>query len=94
MVTDSKFLENVEDFEGIRRGFDSEVRFIYNFIKNHLSKEGTFEVVTKNIFIACDSCKRELLVLQELLKGRGKLKIISVDQIKGTRDLKEYLRIK
>lgn len=94
IVKDSKFLENVEDFEGVNRGGDSEVRFIYNFIKNHLSKEGTFEIVTKNIFIACDSCKRELLILQELLKGRGSIKVISVDEVKGTKNLKNYLQIK
>ncbi|CAL2080313.1 hypothetical protein [Tenacibaculum sp. 190524A02b] len=94
IVTDNEFLKNVEDYEGVRRGYDSEVRFIYNFIKTHLPKEGTFEITTKNIFIACDSCKRELLMLQELLKGRGSIKVVSVDDIEGTRDLKKYLRIK
>ncbi|MGY3793763.1 hypothetical protein [uncultured Aquimarina sp.] len=94
VVTDSKFLRNVEDFEGVRRGLDSEVRFIYNFIQEHLPKKGTFEITTKNIFIACDSCKRELLMLQELIKDRGTIKVVSVDTIKGTRDLKNYLRIK
>ncbi|WP_298544763.1 hypothetical protein [uncultured Aquimarina sp.] len=94
VVTDPKFLRNVEDFEGVRRGFDSEVRFIYNFIQEHLPKKGTFEITTKNIFIACDSCKRELLMLQELIKGRGTIKVVSVDNIKGTKNLKDYLRIK
>lgn len=62
-------------------------------LKKKIPKEGTFEITTKNILVACDSCKRELLILQELLKDKGKINIISVDQIKGTRGLKEYLKI-
>jgi hypothetical protein len=92
-VEDEKFLEHLIDDIKPRKN-DSEVKFIYNFLQNHVQRGDYFIIETKNIFIACDSCKRELLVLKELLGKKGKITIISNSEVEGTKSLKRYLNRK
>ncbi len=47
----------------------------------------------KNIFHACSSCRREFLVLDDLLKDRVEITIIGNPELKNSRDLKERLNL-
>lgn len=94
-ITDSKFLKNVRDSLGYPKNNDSEIKWIYNFLKNHLHTADEFIIETKNIFYACSSCQREFLILQEYVAKMGKKMKITIygdEEIKGTAEL--LLKIK
>ena len=92
-----KFVERAVDFEGQVRKYDSEIKYIFNFLKNHVNKGDEFIIETRNIFKTCGSCKREFIMLENYLKTKGKkVKIIvySDDTIEKTAQLKKKLKIK
>lgn len=92
------FVTGAYDLYGRSRHFDSEIKFIYNFLKNHAHKADEFIIETKNIFKTCGSCSREFVLLKQLLEQQGKkLRIIvkADDRITGFGKLKEiYPEIK
>lgn len=92
-----KFVEGVVDFRNRPRNYDSEIKYIFNFLKKHADKGDEFVIETKNIFKTCGSCRREFVMLEEYLKSKGKkVKIIvfSDESIEGTAHLKKKLKIK
>lgn len=77
--------------------YDSEIKYIFNFLKNHMNKGDEYIIETKNIFRTCGSCKREFVMLEDYLHKQGKkVKIVvySDETIKGTEDLKIALKLK
>ncbi|PTX60506.1 hypothetical protein C8N46_106151 [Kordia periserrulae] len=87
-----KFVKDALDFEGIPRVFDSEIKYIYNFLKNHLHKGDEFIIEMKNIYKTCGSCTREFMMLEDLLSSLGKKVtfIIHTDErIKGFSQITE-----
>ncbi|OPB88639.1 hypothetical protein BB020_03135 [Elizabethkingia occulta] len=92
-----KFVGGAGDFANRPRNYDSEIKYIFNFLKNHANKGDEFIIETSNIFKTCGSCKREFVMLENYLKTKGKkIKIIvfSDEMIKGTEDLKTVLKLK
>ena len=92
-----KFVDGAIDFSGGIRKYDSEIKYIFNFLKNHMNKGDEFVIETRNIFKTCGSCKREFVMLEDYLRTQGKkVKIIvySDETIKGTEDLKIALKLK
>ncbi|GAA4760824.1 MULTISPECIES: hypothetical protein [Flavobacterium] len=92
------FVTGAYDLFGRSRKFDSEIKFIYNFLKNHAYKADEFIIETSNIFKTCGSCSREFVLLKQLLENQGKkLRIIvkADESIKGTSNLmKKYPELK
>ncbi|MDR6969669.1 hypothetical protein J2X31_003703 [Flavobacterium arsenatis] len=91
------FVKGASDFSGNPRNYDSEIKYIFNFLRNHINKGDEFIIETQNIFKTCGSCRREFVMLEDYLKTQGKkVKIIvySDETIKGTARLKEKLKIK
>lgn len=91
------FVEGAIDYEKRARRFDSEIKYIYNFLKNHLDKGDEFIIETSNIFKICGSCSREFLMLENYLKSIGKkvtLTVKSDSKIEGFSDLKDIPEIK
>lgn len=92
------FVTGAYDLFGRSRKFDSELKFIYNFLKNHAHKADEFIIETQNIFKTCGSCSREFVLLKQLLEQQGKkLRIVvkADNQIEGTKDLfKKYPELK
>lgn len=91
------FVKGAEDFGGIPRNYDSEIKYIFNFLKNHIDKGDEFIIETQNIFKTCGSCRREFVMLEDYLKLQGKkVKIIvmSDETIEGGRMLRDKLKIK
>lgn len=68
----SKFVTGAFDLQGRSRKYDSEIKFIYNFIKNHMDKADEFIIETSNIFKTCGSCEKEFILLKQILEARGK----------------------
>ncbi len=93
-ITDKNFVENVVDINGRSRKNDSEIKYIYNFLKNHLNKGDYFIIETTNIMTACSSCRRELLMLKELLGDQVKIIVNSIDELEEVRHVEEYLKYK
>lgn len=91
VVVDPKFKNGLEDFDKIKRRNDSEVKYIFNFLQNHAYKGDYFIIESTNIFVACDSCKREFVTLKKLFGDKIKIRIKSVDHITGTHDLDNFL---
>lgn len=92
-----KFVEGAVDFAGQPRNYDSEIKYIFNFLKNHINKGDEFIIETRNIFKTCGSCQREFIMLEDYLRQQGKkVKIIvfSDENILGTKMLKNKLKIK
>ncbi len=92
-----KFVKGAVDFRNRPRNYDIEIKYIFNFLKKHVDKGDEFVIETKNIFKTCGSCRRELVMLEEYLKSKGKkVKIImlSDETIEGTAHLKKKLKIK
>lgn len=92
------FVTGAYDLFGRSRKFDSEIKFIYNFLKNHAYKADEFIIETSNIFKTCGSCSREFVLLKQLLENQGKKLTIIVkadERIEGFSKLKEiYPEIK
>lgn len=92
-----KFVEGAIDFGNRPRKYDSEIKYIFNFLKNHMNRGDEFVIETRNIFKTCGSCKREFVMLEDYLRTQGKkIKIVvySDETIKGTEDLKIALKLK
>lgn len=92
-----KFVDGAVDFANRPRKFDSEIKYIFNFLKKHMNKGDEFVIETRNIFKTCGSCKREFVMLEDYLRAQGKkVKIIvySDETVEGTRDLLKNLKIK
>lgn len=93
----AKFSQNAVDYVGRIRSFDSELKYIFNFLKNHINKGDEFVIETKNIFATCSSCKREFLMLEEYMTSIGKkvkFIVFSDETIKSTKFLKKKLKVK
>ncbi|MEE4000013.1 hypothetical protein V1T75_06645 [Tenacibaculum sp. FZY0031] len=94
----TKFVTGAYDLTGKPRKYDSEIKFIYNFLKNHVNKADEFVIETSNIFATCTSCSREFVMLEEYLKTLGKKVkfVVKTDEaVSGFTDLKElYPEIK
>lgn len=91
------FVEGAVDFAGQVRKYDSEIKYIYNFLKNHINKGDEFIIETQNIFTTCGSCRREFVMLEDYLSKLGKkvkITVYSDETIKGTARLKEKLKLK
>ncbi|HEX8574881.1 MAG TPA: hypothetical protein VF677_01165 [Flavobacterium sp.] len=91
------FVKGASDFGNVPRNYDSEIKYIFNFLKNHIDKGDEFIVETQNIFKTCGSCRREFVMLEDYLKLQGKkvkIVVISDETIEGTRDLLNNLKIK
>lgn len=83
----SKFASGAVDKSNRFRNFDSELKYIFNFIKKHANKGDEFIVDISSLIKVCDSCSRELLMLEEYLIYRGKtIKFI----IKHDRELVKF----
>lgn len=92
VVDDPIFRNDLEDFEKIKRKNDSEIKYIFNFLQNHAHKGDYYIIESTNIFVACDSCKREFVTLKKLFGDKIKIRIKSVDHIAGTTDLEKFLK--
>ncbi|WP_295222035.1 hypothetical protein [uncultured Chryseobacterium sp.] len=91
-----KFVEGAVDFANRPRMYDSEIKYIFNFLKNHMNKGDEFIIETRNIFKTCGSCRREFVMLEDYLRTqRKKVKIVifSDETIEGTFALKKKLKI-
>lgn len=91
------FVKGAKDFGDVPRNYDSEIKYIFNFLKNHIDKGDEFIIETQNIFKACGSCRREFVMLEDYLKLQGKkvkFVVFSDETIDGTRALKDKLKIK
>ena len=91
------FVKGAEDFGNRARFYDSEIKYIFNFLKNHIDKGDEFVIETQNIFKACGSCQREFVMLEDYLKTQGKkvkFVVFSDETIEGTAHLKKKLKIK
>ena len=85
------------DFKNKPRNYDSEIKYIFNFLKTHINKGDEFIIETQNIFKTCGSCRREFIMLEDYLKTQDKkvkFVVFSDESIKGTARLKEKLKIK
>ncbi|MBK8442548.1 MAG: hypothetical protein IPL35_03640 [Sphingobacteriales bacterium] len=83
----NKFVEGAIDKDGRRRGFDTEIKFIFNFLKKHAHKGNRFEIEITSLIKVCTSCDRELLILQEYMRRQGKTLIFI---IKHNKELKNF----
>jgi hypothetical protein len=93
----SKFAQGAVDKTNRSRNFDSELKYIYNFIKKHANKGDEFVVDITSLIKVCNSCSRELLMLEEYMIYRGKsIKfVIRHDvEIDGFKDLLTKIKIK
>ncbi|WP_294310472.1 hypothetical protein [uncultured Chryseobacterium sp.] len=91
-----KFVEGAVDFANRPRMYDSEIKYIFNFLKNHMNKGDEFIIETRNIFKTCGSCRREFVMLEDYLRTQGKkvkIVIFSDETIEGTFALKKKLKI-
>jgi hypothetical protein len=91
------FVKGANDFEGNPRNYDSEIKYIFNFLKTHINKGDEFIIETQNIFKTCGSCRREFVMLEDYLKRQGKkvnFVVYSDETIEGTAHLKKALKIK
>ncbi len=66
------FKKNIIDLDGQSRREDSELKYIFHFLRHHIDKADEFIIETKNIFITCTSCQQELLILKKYLESKGK----------------------
>ncbi len=93
-----KFVGEAKDYAGRTRKFDSEIKYVYNFLRNHIDKGDEFIIETTNIFKTCGSGSREFIILEKYLKTQGKkVKFIinSDSKIEGfSKLLKENAMIK
>ncbi|CAA0236914.1 hypothetical protein [Tenacibaculum maritimum] len=92
------FVTGAYDLTGRARKYDSEIKFVYNFLKNHVHKADEFVIETSNIFATCSSCSREFVMLEEYLNSIGKkvqFIVKSDESVKGFADLtRTYPEIK
>ena len=89
------FRKGVKDLELIGRRNDSELKYIYQFLSTYVDETDEFIITTKNIYLACTSCQRELLMLKDYVENTlGKklsLKIISNQKIKNGEKFNELI---
>lgn len=96
-ATYEAFVKGAIDWNSRARMYDSEIKYIFNFLKNHINKGDEFIIETSNIFKSCNSCQRELVTLKKLAETQGKKITIIVKSdksIESTDDLLKALRIK
>lgn len=87
------FRKSVTDLENYSRKADSEFKYIFHFLSSYVSEADEFIIETKNIFITCDSCKRELIMLKEFVeKQLGKKMTIIVYGDKEVLNYKDFVK--
>lgn len=96
-IKNGDFTNGAVDANGIPKYNDSEIKWIYNFLVKHIDEGDEFVVESRNIFYACSSCQRELIIFKKYLESIGKKLDITLYgdiDIKGTSHLltklKEY----
>lgn len=92
-----KFAKGAADEIPRSREYDSELKYIFNFVKKHANKGDEFIVEITSLIKVCNSCSRELLMLEEYMIYRGKtIKfVIKHDtEIDGFKDLLTKIKIK
>lgn len=70
--------------------FDSELKFVFNFLKNHAHKGNKFVIEIKSLIKVCGSCSRELLMLEELM-NRQKKKVVFV--VKHNKEIEGFIEL-
>ena len=71
------------DAATISRINDTELKYVFNFLENHLSKGDKFVIKLESVLYSCTSCQRYLLSMQKYAKSQGK--IIEIEFISNTR---------
>jgi hypothetical protein len=54
------------------RKFDSEIKFLFNFLENHFHLADEFTIVIESKYIICPSCRQYFMGLSDLAKRKGK----------------------
>ncbi|WP_046755255.1 hypothetical protein [Kordia jejudonensis] len=91
-ITDKDFLQKVKSLDGKSRKNDSEIKYIYHFLKNHLQKGDYFIIETTNIMTACSSCRREILILKEILGDKVRIIVNARDEMQTVDDVIKFLK--
>ncbi|HNF48265.1 MAG TPA: hypothetical protein PLF48_02715 [Chitinophagales bacterium] len=94
-IPDTEFnkLELIDD-NLLTRKNDTEVKFIYNFFENHIHKGDYFVIRSKNIYMACGSCQREFVTLNQLLGNKVKISVIGRTEILNSYDFENFINNK
>lgn len=60
------------DSEGVSRGFDTELKYIFNFVKKHLQDGDHFKIKMESTLYTCTSCQKYLQALQLYVNSQNK----------------------
>lgn len=92
-----RFVAGARDAFGKLRQFDSELKYIFNFLKKHVNKGDKFVIEVRSTLKVCSSCEREFVMLEKYLTDLGvkvKIKVKANNLIESFEDLRKLLNIK